>query len=193
MILFSTLIGLRFFFLFFLKKFFLKTIYFNWRLITLQYCIGFAIHQHESATGVHVFRILNPPTTSLPIPSLWVIPVQQPQASCILHRIWTGDSFLIWYYTCFNAILPNLYCLFEFSISPAGHCYLAMVCFLYPILLLKSYKFCQYIFIFKHLDYIPTILIKYSFWIPLYPRKARHFYTPNLLPTIPGLYLSLEF
>ena len=25
-------------------------IYFNWRLITLQYCIGFAIHQHESTT-----------------------------------------------------------------------------------------------------------------------------------------------
>ena len=24
------------------------SIYFNWRLITLQYCIGFAIHQHES-------------------------------------------------------------------------------------------------------------------------------------------------
>ena len=28
-----------------------KFIYFNWRLITLQYYIGFAIHQHESATG----------------------------------------------------------------------------------------------------------------------------------------------
>ena len=36
-----------FYFLFFKYKF----IYFNWRLITLQYCIGFAIHQHESATG----------------------------------------------------------------------------------------------------------------------------------------------
>ena len=48
-----------------------------------------------------------PPPTSLPAPSLWVIPVHQPQASCILHQTWTGDSFLIWYYTCFNAILPN--------------------------------------------------------------------------------------
>ena len=34
-------------------------------------------------------------------------PVHQPQATSIMHRTWTGDSFHIWYYTCFNAILPN--------------------------------------------------------------------------------------
>ena len=52
-----------------LKKY--KFIYFNWRLITLQYCIGFAIHQHESATGIHVFPIPNPPSSSLPVAWGW--------------------------------------------------------------------------------------------------------------------------
>ena len=33
-----------------------------------------------------------PPPSSLPIPSLWVIPVHQPQASSIMHRTWTGGS-----------------------------------------------------------------------------------------------------
>ena len=75
--------------------------------LTLQYCIGFAMYQHESATGIHVFPILNPPPSSLPVLSLWVVPVHQPQASSIVHRTWTGDSFHIWYYICFNAILPN--------------------------------------------------------------------------------------
>ena len=59
---------------------------------TLQYCIGFAIHWHESTTGVYKLPILNPPPTSHPISSLWIIPVHQPQASCILYR----TSFLTW-------------------------------------------------------------------------------------------------
>ena len=76
----------------------------NFIFETLQYCIGFAKYRNESATGIHVFPILNPPPSSLPIPALWVIPVHQPQASSIVHWTWTGDLFHTWYYTCFNAI-----------------------------------------------------------------------------------------
>ena len=64
-------------------------------------------YRYESATGMHVSPILNPPPSSLPVPSLWVVPVHQPQASSIVHQTWTGNSFHIWYYTYFNAILPN--------------------------------------------------------------------------------------
>ena len=48
-----------------------------------------------------------PPSHLRPRTIPLVIPVHQPQASCILHRTWTGDSFHIRYYTYFNAILPN--------------------------------------------------------------------------------------
>ena len=83
-----------------------KFIYFNWRLITLQYCIGFAIHQHESTTGVPVFPILKPPPTSLPIPSVWVIPepgmlwCSAPALSTLSHVLnldWQFISHMILY------------------------------------------------------------------------------------------------
>ena len=65
-----------FFSMFFFKFYF---------IFTLQYCISFAKYRNESATGIHVFPILNPPPSSLPIPSFWVVPVHYPKhpVSCI--------------------------------------------------------------------------------------------------------------
>ena len=50
--------------------FYIKIYLFIYFYFTLQYCIGFAIHQHGSAVGVHEFPILNPPPNFFPIPSL---------------------------------------------------------------------------------------------------------------------------
>ena len=83
-----------------------KFIYFNWRLITLQYCIGFVIHQHESATG-HVFPILNPPPTSLPIPFLWnadLVPAVPSEVS-ELSSLCSGQTHSIsFHFVCFGAL-----------------------------------------------------------------------------------------
>ena len=89
--------------------FFYKFIYFNWRLITLQYCIGFAIHQHESAMGVHVFPVLNLPSHFPPCTILLGHP--SAPAPSILYLAsnldWQFISYMILYVSMpFSQIIP---------------------------------------------------------------------------------------
>jgi len=51
---------------------------------------------------------ISPSWTPSHLPS-HTIPPSHPSAPAprILYQTWTGDSFLIWYYTCFHAIPPN--------------------------------------------------------------------------------------
>ena len=78
---------------------FLNINLFNWRLITLQYCIGFTIHQHESVMGVHVFPILTAPSQFPP----HTIPLGHPSAappSTLYHALnldWQFVSYMILY------------------------------------------------------------------------------------------------
>ena len=48
--------------------FFSFLVYFNWRLITLQYCSGFCHALTSISHGVHVFPILNPLLFPSPFP-----------------------------------------------------------------------------------------------------------------------------
>ena len=76
-------------------------IYFNWGLIAFQYCIGFAVHKHESTTGIHVFPILNlPPSSLLPPHTIPLGHLSAPAPSIQYHALnldWQLVSYMILY------------------------------------------------------------------------------------------------
>ena len=96
-------------FLFFYKY---KFIYFNWRLITLQYCIGFAIHQHclsRSIVFLYFFLLITEEGFLISPAIFW-----------ILTFIWVYLSFFPFPFICllFSAICEassnNYFAFFHF-------------------------------------------------------------------------------
>ena len=76
--------------------------------LTLQYCIGFAIYQHESATGINVFPILNPPPPPSPYHPSGLSQCTSPKhpVSCIEPGLVTHFIYDIHVSMSFSQIIP---------------------------------------------------------------------------------------
>ena len=88
-------------FFFFFSKFYL-ILFFNFTILYWVCHISKWIHHRYICVPHPEPSSLLPPHT-IPLGR----PLHQPQASSIVHQTWTGNTFHIWYYTCFNAILLN--------------------------------------------------------------------------------------
>ena len=113
---------------------------------------------------VHVFRI----------PSLRVIPVNQPWAPCLLHRTWTGDLFHIWW----HMIIYMFQC---YSIKSS-----------HPHLLPQSPKDCSiHLCLFCYITYrvIVTIFLNsiYMRWYTVLAEKAMAPHSSTLAWKIPWI------
>ena len=72
-----------------------KFIYFNCRLITLQYCSAFCYTLTWIRQGCTCVPQTEPRSHLLPHPIRRVIPVHQLRSPCVMHQTWTGDLFHI--------------------------------------------------------------------------------------------------
>ena len=85
---------------------------FIYLFFTLQYCIGFAIHQHESTTGVHKFPLMNPHTIPLGYPSAPAPSILYPAS----NLDWRFVSYIILYM--FQCLSPKTSHLLPLPQSP---------------------------------------------------------------------------
>ena len=146
-----------------------KFIYFNWRLITLQYCIvkalqycivlyGFAIHWHESATGILVFPTLSPSPLLPPHP----IPLGHPRApapSTTYHASnldwWFISHMIIYMFQCHFPTLSHSHPLLQ---SPKRLFYTSV-----SLLLSRIQGYCYHLSKF-HI-YVSILYWCFSFWL----------------------------
>ena len=101
--------GVLSYFFFFCKNLFYLFIFLLYNIVLVLPCINMNPPQVYTCS---------PSWTSLPTPSLWVIPVHQPQASCILHRTTVSMPHASYHETeTFEGQKPSLSFSYTFSID----------------------------------------------------------------------------
>ena len=119
---------------------------------------------------IHVFPILNPPPTSLLIPSFRVIPVHQPLAHCLMHRTWDWQSIshvIIYMFQCYSLKLSHLHLLAEskslFFTSVSlllsciwGHLYHLSKFHIYALIYVLVFFFLTYFSLYNRLQFYPV-------------------------------------
>ena len=156
-----------FFFCFIFKNLF---IYFNWRLITLQYCSGFAIHWHGYVMGVQVYLIVN--HCSSPSPSH---PSGSSQCTSPEHPVSCIEPGLAIYFTygnihvsvLFSQIIPpspspteskSLFFIYVSLLLSCiqGHCYHLYKFHIYVLVCCNVFIFLAYFTLYNGLQFHPS-------------------------------------